>query len=29
MFRIVNMRGKDALHSKGEYLRLDAVHVAA
>jgi hypothetical protein len=28
-FRIVNMRGKDALHSKGECLRLDIVHAAA
>jgi hypothetical protein len=25
-FRITKMRGKDALHSNGEYLRLDAVH---
>jgi hypothetical protein len=29
MFRITKMRGKDALHSNGEYMRLDAVHAAA
>jgi hypothetical protein len=28
MFRITKMRGKDALHSNGECLRLDAVHAA-
>jgi hypothetical protein len=28
-FRITKMRCKDALHSNGEYLRLDAVHAAA
>jgi hypothetical protein len=28
-FRITKMRGKDALHSNGEYPRLDTVHAAA
>jgi hypothetical protein len=28
-FIITKMRGKDALHSNGEYLRLDVVHAAA
>jgi hypothetical protein len=28
-FHITKMRGKDALHSNGEYLRLDAVHAMA
>jgi hypothetical protein len=29
MFHIVNMRGKDALHSKVECLRMDAIHAAS